>query len=138
GFKRMIDADQRGSFGEPISLNDSETQPSPEFLGFAVECSASGNKSPEFQSELAMDATEHTPAAEKMLAFRGSILFSKTIETCFAFQIALNLFFQRFHHSRHRDQHGDSFAPDGMNDLGRAKRVLKKHGSSEQRRQVHS
>src|SRR5207248_5330640 len=62
--KRMINADDRGSLGKPVALNDGESEPSPEVFRHAVERRASGDEGPELPSELAVDATESPPPAQ--------------------------------------------------------------------------
>ncbi len=65
--KRMIDADDRRSFGKPIALDHGVSQPSPELFGDAVERRSAGDECPEFPSELAMHAPENPPATQEIL-----------------------------------------------------------------------
>ena len=134
----MIHADDGRGFGEPVALDGGVSQASPELFGHAVERGTAGDECPELPSELAMHAPEDPPAMEEMLSFRRLKAPLKILQTALVLQIALNLFFQRLQHARHRHQHRHALAPDSANDFAGLKRILEYHRAAQELRQKYS
>src|SRR5438067_10227494 len=112
--KGMIHADERGSLGEPVALDDGVSQTPPEFLGGVVEGGTAGDERPKFPSQPAMDPAKTPPAPPKFLRSRGIELAMEFRPASGSFFIALDFFFQRLQHPRHRHQHRDPFGADGL------------------------
>src|SRR5208337_1237256 len=70
GVKWMVQRDQRSRLRQAVALNDDETQPAPELLGFRVERRSAGDEGPELPSELIVDSPEAPPASHEVLVFR--------------------------------------------------------------------
>ena len=134
----MIHANERSRLSEPVSLNNSETEPSPEFFGLAIKGCPAGNKRPELPSKFLMNAAEHPPAAQKVFAFRGGIIVAEFRELPCVVQIAFDFFFERVDHARHRNQHRNPLAPDRTDYVARPQRFLKEDCAPQKRRQVNS
>src|SRR5260370_7388139 len=123
----IVDADQRSSFRQAVSLDDREAQASPKFFGFAVKDGAAADEGPELPPELAMDTAESPPAAQEVLTSRSCEIFSKPGQTMGVFQVAFDFFFQRLEHTRDRDQDRDSPPPDRSNAPATLQGLLKNH-----------
>ena len=116
-------------------MNDGVAQASPEFFSVAVKRGAAGDESPEFPSELTMDAAEDPPAMQEVFAFRSAKLLPELFATALVFEIAFDLLFEGLQHARHRDQHRDTFATDRADYVSRFECVLEDHGAAHQLRQ---
>src|SRR6185437_6639392 len=137
-FEGMIDADNGSGLSQAVTLNHGKTKARPEDFGFVIERGATRDEGPELPSHLAMNAAEGPPAAEKVFAFGGGELFAKLIQPAGVCEIAFDLFFERLQHTRHCDQHRDSFAADAADDVAGLERLLKENCSAQERRHVHA
>src|SRR5579862_7227664 len=113
----MIHAHDGSRLRQPIALDGGVSQPSPEFLGYAVERSSAGNECPEFPAKPAMHAPKDPPAMQEVFALGGPEPPLKILEPAFIPQVAFNLLLQRLQHAGHCDQHRHSLAPNGANDF---------------------
>src|SRR5262249_45526103 len=68
--ERMIERDDRCSFGEPVSLDHDESEFAPERFEVRVEWSGADDERPELQAEGARNRAMAPPAFREMLAAR--------------------------------------------------------------------
>src|SRR5690348_7936518 len=111
-MKRMIHADERRRFRQPITLNDGVAEPRPKLFGGGRQRGASRNDGPEFPAEAAPDSPKHPPAPQEMFPFRRAKLLTKILDSPAYLQVALDLIAQRLNQSRNRDQDRSFFVAD--------------------------
>src|SRR5271170_6332607 len=96
----MIQGDERGRFGHPITLNHRIAEAMPKRFDRLGQGGASRNEGPEFPSEQVMDASKTPPASQKMLPFSGRKVFSEPLGPAMRLQPALYFPLKPLNHPR--------------------------------------
>src|SRR5882672_728882 len=105
GLKRMIQADQRRGFRQPVSLDHGISQSMPEFFGIAIEGRAAADHGPKLPSKLAANVAERPPAPQKVLALSRCVAPCELLAPSAVFEIAFDLLLQRLDHPWNRYQY---------------------------------
>src|SRR5262252_9218041 len=134
----MVHADQRGCFGESVSLNCRVPQTPPELFGFGVQRRTAGDEGEELPSEPAPDCAKDPPTMQEVLVFCFAESFLECRHFPAVFEIAFYLLLQRLEHTRDADQDRNALPTNGFDHLRGFQFLLKDHGASQQRRQEHA
>jgi hypothetical protein len=134
----VVQADQRSSFREPVSLNDGVTEAAPEFLRFGRQRSASRDQCPEFLTKARVNAAETPPAPQEFLAIRALEIAAKFPHLALGLQISLELVAQRFDQSWHGNEDRDTLAANRSGDVAGAQRIEKDRCAAENLRDEDS
>ena len=89
--KRVIHADERSRFRQPVALNCRESGAAPESLRFQVQRRAAGNDGPEFPAKPPVNFPESPHAAENLFILAGGKILAERFKRPFRLEIALDL-----------------------------------------------
>src|SRR6266566_1294543 len=132
--KRMIQTDQRRGLGQAIALNDGIAKSFEKSFAERREGGATGDKSPELQSEPSVNPPEHPGAAEKGQSFRRKVHIAKRIAAAQISKFLKHGVDQCIEHAWNCDQSCGAFSLDGSGDFRRIAGSFENDRGSEERR----
>ena len=132
--KRMIQTDQRRGLGHAIALNDGIAKSFEKSFAERREGGATGDKSPELQSEPSVNPPEHPGAAEKGQSFRRKVHIPKRIAAAQISKFLKHGVDQCIEHAWNCDQSCGAFSLDGSGDFRRIAGSFENDRGSEERR----
>ena len=135
--ERVIDADERSGFRQPVSLNHGIAHAAEKGFRPGGKRRAPREKCPELPSELAVDAAEFPGAPKEFFAFGGAEFRVELLvpsAVCLRLDVALDFPAQGIEHARHGDEQRGALAANGAHNFRGVERFLEDDRGTHQRR----